>query len=187
VEIDGKSIERDFIVRQNHTGVSLDRTVYPVPWEIEPPLKQFNNGVSFSETKCGNSLQLTQRYDGRPACVSSETYFELIKRNWVSNIIIAIQSRDVFIEPEYASSYMDEIIPTLADFKNTLSESQDIDIIFSKFGDPHEDIGSGIHIYVYELNDHTQVWIGYTDHILYVRHMDSEGNLLEQLFEKNES
>jgi len=86
------------------------------------------------------------------------------------------------------SSYMDKIIPTLDDFRNTLNESQDIETIFLKFGDPHRDIGSGIHIYVYELNDLTEIWIGYTDRILYVQHVDSDGNLLEQLFElKNET
>ena len=80
------------------------------------------------------------------------------------------------------SSYMGgKIIPTLDDFRNTLNESQDIETIFFKFGDPHDDIGSGIHIYVYELNDLTEIWIGYTDHILYVHHVDSNGNLLEQL------
>ena len=80
------------------------------------------------------------------------------------------------------SSYRDKIVPTLDDFKNTLNESQDIDIIFSKFGEPHNDIGSGIHIYVYELNDSTQVWIGYVDKIMYVKHVDSDGTLLEELF-----
>ena len=79
------------------------------------------------------------------------------------------------------SSYMDKTIPTLDDFKDTLDETQDIDEIFFKFGKPHDDIGSGIHIYVYDLNDLTQVWIGYTDEILYIHHVNSDGNLLEQL------
>ena len=91
-------------------------------------------------------------------------------------------------QSELTSSYMNKIIPTLDDFRNTLNESQDIETIFFKFGDPHDDIGSGIHIYVYELNDSTQIWIGYVDKILYVHHVDSNGNLLEQLFElKNEN
>ncbi len=81
------------------------------------------------------------------------------------------------------SSYMNKIVPTLDDFKNTLNESQDIETIFFKFGEPHADIGSGIHIYVYELNDSTQIWIGYIDRILYVQHVDSDGNKLERLFE----
>lgn len=93
------------------------------------------------------------------------------------------------LESEYedmTSSYMEKIIPTLDDFKHTISEPYDIDEIFSKFGPPHDDIGSGIHIYVYDLNDLTEIWIGYTDHVLYVKHIDSNGNLLEELFVENE-
>lgn len=82
---------------------------------------------------------------------------------------------------DYTSSYMGKVVPTLDDFRNTLNESQDIKTIFFKFGEPHDDIGSGIHIYVYELNDSTQIWIGYNDHILYVQHVDSDKNILEQL------
>ncbi|MDX1441027.1 MAG: hypothetical protein R3237_01035 [Nitrosopumilaceae archaeon] len=61
---------------------------------IDSPLKQFKNGVQFKDIKCNTGLQLTQRYDDRPACVKSTTYFELIKRDWVSEIIKAIQSGD---------------------------------------------------------------------------------------------
>ena len=156
--------------------------------KVSSPLKQFKNGIPFSEIKCNGNLQLTQKYDDSPACVKSEHYFELIKRGWVSDIIIAVQSRDVFLDPKDAtSSYMEKIIPTLDDFKNTLSETSSIDTIFSKFGKPHDDIGSGIHIYVYELNDFTKIWIGYVDHILYVQHVDSDDNLIEELFVKNEN
>ena len=89
--------------------------------------------------------------------------------------------------PEPTSSYMEKVFPTLDDFKNTISESVNIDTIFFKFGEPHQDIGSGIHIYVYELNDSTEIWIGYSDDILYVRHVDSGGNFLESLFVENEN
>jgi len=63
--------------------------------QIDSPLKQFKSGVPFSEIKCRDSLQLTQRYDGSPACVKPDTYDELIKRDWVSDIIKAVQSRDL--------------------------------------------------------------------------------------------
>ena len=153
--------------------------------EYLSPLEQFKNDIPFHEIKCNNDMQLTQKYDGSPACVSPETYLDLIKRGWVSNIIVAIQSRDMFVDPEDAtSSYMGKITPTINDFKNVLSEPYEIDEIFSKFGEPHDDIGSGIHIYVYELNDLTEVWIGYVDEILYVKHMDTGGNKLEDLFVK---
>ena len=148
------------------------------------PLKQFKSGVAYHEIVCNSGLQLTQRYDGSPACVRPDTYFELIKRDWVSNIIKAIQSRDLSGQ-DPTSSYKEKIIPTLDDFKDTIVESNNIETIFSKFGEPHDDIGSGIHIYVYELNDFTKIWIGYVEDIWYVRHVDTDGNLLEELFAKN--
>jgi len=49
------------------------------------------------------------------------------------------------------------------------------------FGKPDEDIGSGIHIYVYSLHDDTQIIIGYTDYTLYARHVDKDFNLLHVL------
>ncbi|EGG42145.1 Hypothetical protein Nlim_0984 [Candidatus Nitrosarchaeum limnium SFB1] len=67
--------------------VSMAETNY-----FDSPLNQYNSGIPFNEIKCNSGLQITQRYDGRPACVKPATYFELIKRDGVSNIII-IQSR----------------------------------------------------------------------------------------------
>ena len=159
---------------------------YPFSYLLAP-LKQFKSGIQFSEIKCDGNLQLTQRYDGTPACVKDGTVFELIKRGWTSEITRLVQSRDVFSDPKDAtSSYMDRVTPTLDDFKNILSEPYDIDEIFSKFGEPHDDIGSGIHIYVYKLNDLTEIWIGYVDDVWYVKHVDADGNVLEDLFAKNE-
>jgi hypothetical protein len=48
------------------------------------------------------------------------------------------------------------------------------------FGEPDADIGSGVHMYVYTLEDGTQVVIGYTDKILYARHI-SESDLISEL------
>ena len=47
------------------------------------------------------------------------------------------------------------------------------------FGEPDADIGSGIHIYVYNLEDGTRVSIGYTDKIIYARHIDETQVLAE--------
>ena len=150
-----------------------------------PPLKQIKNGVEPLEIKCNRDMHLTQKYDGSPACVNPATHLELIKRGWVSNMVLAIQSRDMLADPEdVLSSYMGKITPTLDDFKNVLSQPYDIDEIFSKFGEPHDDIGSGIHIYVYDLNDDTGIWIGYADDIWYIHHVDSRGNQIEELFAK---
>ena len=70
---------------------------------------------------------------------------------------------------------------TVMDFQRLVKESADIETIFSIAGEPDTDIGSGIHIYVYNLDDETQIWIGYTDKILYVNHVDSNGNIISKL------
>ena len=47
------------------------------------------------------------------------------------------------------------------------------------FGEPDADIGSGIHIYVYHLDDGTKVTIGYTDRIIYAKQIDEMQVLTE--------
>ena len=49
------------------------------------------------------------------------------------------------------------------------------------FGQPDKDLGSGIHIYVYKLDDTTEVWVGITDKIHYANHVDQNQNLLKVL------
>ena len=89
---------------------------------------------------------------------------------------------------KYGGTWIDELnecesLLTVNEFVKILSETQEIDSIFEQLGKPHDDIGSGIHIYVYYLNDETQIWIGYTDEIIYVKHMDTDGNLIDILYE----
>jgi hypothetical protein len=59
------------------------------------------------------------------------------------------------------------------------------DILYSQmvlyFGKPLEDIGSGIHIYVYNLHDGTKIFIGYMDKVVYARHYSEDGQLLHEL------
>lgn len=64
------------------------------------------------------------------------------------------------------------------DFKSFLTADTDYQAIVAKFGMPDRDIGSGIHIYVYDLKDSTEMWIGYVGRILYARHMDKYRNIL---------
>jgi hypothetical protein len=68
-----------------------------------------------------------------------------------------------------------------SDFEMRLKPGMNYYSIVSEFGEPDSDIGSGIHIYVYILDDSTEAWIGYTDKILYARHMDKNHQLLETL------
>ena len=50
--------------------------------------------------------------------------------------------------------------------------------IVKAFGEPDADIGSGIHIYVYILEDSTEIRIGFTDRILYATHLDRNQQVL---------
>ena len=125
-----------------------------------------------------NKIGAIKATDASEVCVKPESKTKLIERGWAKDFPKINNS---------LSSYADKIIPTLDEFKITLDESLVLDFIFSKFGEPHADIGSGIHIYVYELNDSSQIWIGYSDDILYVQHVDSGGNLIEELFAKKSS
>ncbi len=49
------------------------------------------------------------------------------------------------------------------------------------FGPPDRDIGGDVHIFVYLLEDGSEVWIGLADRVLYARNVDSDGNLIEVL------
>ncbi len=142
------------------------------PQKYLSPLQQHSAGMSHEDIVCAKPMQLILKKDSSPLCVKSETIDKLVQRGWSDNF------------EHMTSSYMDITVPTLEDFKNTLSEPYNIDTIFSKFGEPHDDIGSGIHIYVYEINDLTEIWVGYADGILYVKHVDSDGNELENMLVK---
>lgn len=53
---------------------------------IEPPLKQFQSGITFDEIQCKESLSPIQKYDGSPACVKLETKRSLIERGWTGAV-----------------------------------------------------------------------------------------------------
>lgn len=70
---------------------------------------------------------------------------------------------------------------TYSYFKDNLKSDMAYNSIVTKFGEPKKDIGSGIHIYVYLLSDSTEIWIGYTDKIMYVTHMDKNQKLITKI------
>ncbi len=70
---------------------------------------------------------------------------------------------------------------TYADFEKSLVKNMSYEDVIARFGEPDNDMGSGIHIPVYVLDDSTQVVIGCTDEILYARHLDKDGDLLHTL------
>jgi hypothetical protein len=70
---------------------------------------------------------------------------------------------------------------TYEDFRDFLTKDMDYQAIVAKFGEPDRDMGSGIHIYVYDLKDSTEIWIGYVTQIMYARHIDKNHNVLHTL------
>jgi len=68
-------------------------------------------------------------------------------------------------------------------FKANLHEDMAYSALTNTFGEPSADKGSGIHIYVYKLNDGSEIWIGFADKIIYARHMSENGVLLSTLIE----
>ena len=49
---------------------------------IESPLKQFKSGVLATDIICKDGLYPLQKYDGSPACVKTETRYNLLLREW---------------------------------------------------------------------------------------------------------
>jgi len=78
----------------NGGSVGLDRTVYPVPWEDRPPLKQLKDGIDPRVIHCNDKLVLIQKYDGSPACVKPSSVEKLIERGWAN-----LENLTVYIFP----------------------------------------------------------------------------------------
>jgi hypothetical protein len=66
-------------------------------------------------------------------------------------------------------------------FREHLKSAMNFNDIVAKFGKPAKDIGSGIHIYVYPLADGTEIWIGYAGKILYAKHVDKNGQIIDSI------
>ncbi|MCW5909748.1 MAG: hypothetical protein KIT62_01680 [Cyclobacteriaceae bacterium] len=71
--------------------------------------------------------------------------------------------------------------PTFESFKSLLHQDMTYSQLVKTFGEPARDIGSGIHIYVYPLQDDSEIWIGYSKSILYAYQVDRQGNKLATL------
>jgi hypothetical protein len=70
---------------------------------------------------------------------------------------------------------------TLDYFETHLQQDMSHSKLMAVFGEADKDIGSGIHIYVYNLDDNTEVWVGISDKLLYANHLDKNQNLLKVL------
>ena len=97
--------------------------------------------------------------------------------------MIRVTSLSLFIVFLLVSCSQDEEIDrnSIEYFATHLQKDMSHERLMIVFGKPDKDIGSGIHIYVYNLDDTTEVWVGITDKILYANHVDKDHNLLKVL------
>jgi hypothetical protein len=70
---------------------------------------------------------------------------------------------------------------TMQYFDANLKADMKYDDIVNLFGQPDGDLGSGIHIYYYDLRDGSRIVIGYADKILYARHVSANGQVVHNI------
>lgn len=76
---------------------------------------------------------------------------------------------------------------TVEMFVNSLERNMSYDQLVDLFGEPNRDEGSGIHIYIWILEDGTEVGIGFAGgYIYYVYHVDNEGNIIKTIIAHKE-
>jgi hypothetical protein len=99
--------------------------------------------------------------------------------------MIRVTSLSIFIASVFlltSCSQDEEINRNSIDYFAThLQKDMSHEKLMIVFGKPDNDLGSGIHIYVYQLDDTTEVWVGVTDKVLYANHIDKDRNLLKVL------
>ncbi len=100
VQIDGGSIEQEFVVRQNHSGGSLDRTVYPIPFDMPSPHKQMKLGIKLGHIICDKDKYPVWNIHYKPACVYPDTESELLTRGWAKLRLMLPASSDPIKELE---------------------------------------------------------------------------------------
>ncbi|MEX0862331.1 hypothetical protein [Nitrosopumilus sp.] len=181
VQIDDGSIQREFVVMQNHGGGNLDSTVYPVPWSISP-LKQFESGILIDDIMCKESLILVTKYDGSPTCVKPVTKQHLIERGWaetksLNEIAVnpdLIKQNIVRIEDGYISLYPENMcasltldLPTEQDiqrYKNDENGLNDTNILQITSDDLKEipniqELISAVHSIEFPYNKHSSAYL----------------------------
>jgi hypothetical protein len=94
-----------------------------------------------------------------------------------------IQSLFIVFSFLFVSCSQDEVNGpgTIEYFQAHLKAGMSERTVFRRFGKPDMDLGHGIHIYVYQLSDSTEVWIGCTDQVLYANQFDKNQNHLKVL------
>jgi hypothetical protein len=70
---------------------------------------------------------------------------------------------------------------TLGYFQERIHADMNFETLEKNFGQPDGDIGSGVHIYVYNLDDGTKIQIGFVDKIIYARQVDQNNKVIVTL------
>lgn len=82
VEFVDAFIKREFTVRQNHGGGTLDRTDYSIPFDMPSPHKQMELGIKLGHIICDADKSPVWNNHHKPACVYPDTESDLIQRGW---------------------------------------------------------------------------------------------------------
>ncbi len=72
-------------------------------------------------------------------------------------------------------------------FANSLVRDMNYDQFVDLFGKPNRDEGSGLHIYIWTLENGTEVSVGFAGgYIYYAYHIDKEGKVIKTILEPEE-
>ncbi|MCV0366345.1 MAG: hypothetical protein K5798_03640 [Nitrosopumilus sp.] len=93
IQIDGKTIETEFLLRAKSSGISFDRTVSSVPRMIDSPLKQIQNGIYGQEIVCREDRVLVLKKSSEfHSCITADTVPKLFARGWALNEVRVIDT-----------------------------------------------------------------------------------------------
>ena len=102
VQIDDGSIQREFVVRKNYVGATLDNpTVYSISFDMPSPHKQMELGVKLGHIICDKDKYPIWNIHYKPSCVYPDTESELIKRGWAKLRLLLPAGPDPVKEMEW--------------------------------------------------------------------------------------
>jgi hypothetical protein len=70
-------------------------------------------------------------------------------------------------------------------FKNNLKPDMTYNSLIATFGEPSDSAGSGVKIYIYQLSESSEIWIGYADKIIYAAQMDQNHKVINTILGDN--
>jgi len=76
-----------------------------------------------------------------------------------------------------------DVNATAESFKLVLKKGMSFQEVKRNFGNPVKDVGSGLHIFVYEIDNGLSVWLGFADlnALMYAKVVNKKGDTLSDL------